>query len=254
MWCDWIMRELETKKWPSECTGVAPRLQVPAHLPFHALCAGVTWHRSAAFFCVLHSAGLECAALSPFATNHCASCLSFLQGKGVVEGAILVSAALSSLSLVDFLAQSNFVMHWVCFCSASDSSWQGSGEGTSAEPKGVLSEHRAEIPSLAFLKKNVLKGAGTRTLFVYCSLPAGPFPSSFLDLDFRVQWACQAQAPSLFKQGKEAVLLVQQRWLSVNGITAPSLGESHFKLLPMSCSLMMLPHGPKPSRQTIWCY
>lgn len=89
-----------------------------------------------------------------------------------------------------------------------DSSWQGPGESASAEPKYVLSGHRAEIPSLAFLKKSVLKGADTRTLFVYCSLPADPFPSSFLDLNFRAQWACQAQAPSLFKQGKEAVLLV----------------------------------------------
>lgn len=89
--------------------------------------------------CVLTSDGLMCAALSPFAANHWASCLPFLQGQGGLEPEVLGFCSIvlcftprfpGTVELCDALG--------IVLLCTKNSSWQGLGENTSTELKGIF--------------------------------------------------------------------------------------------------------------------
>lgn len=158
------------KKWPPEHTAVAPSLQVPCSPPLPPSVCRSDLTQKCFFSCLLNSDGLVCAALSPFAANHCGSCLPFLQGRGGVEGGILGFCSIVLCLTLRFPGTVDVcdALGMVLLC-IKDSSRHGPGEST-AEPRGVLSGHGAEIPGLAYLKRSVLKGANTRTLYLFAAL------------------------------------------------------------------------------------
>lgn len=150
---------MRKKQSVPECAVVAPRLPVPSSPPLPVVCAEVTRCRSASFVCT-EQWWLLCLPLQQ--TALLAVC-PFCKDQGGVKDRKGVSERLFSVSLLDFLAQSNFVMDWTGFCSASRTAQPGPEESTSAEPKGILSAH--ETCFFAFFRDYV---EWDGSLSVYC--------------------------------------------------------------------------------------
>lgn len=208
------------KKWLPACTGVAPRLQVPCSPPLpHSVCRSDLTQKCL-FSCALNSEGLVCAALSPFAANHYASCLPFLQGQGGVEGEIPGFCSIILYFTPRFPGTVKFCnalgMFLLCF---KDSSWQGPEESTSAEPKGVFSGCGAEIPSLAFLKKGMLKGADTRTLYPFTALLLlVPSPAVLWVLLSELSGPVRHNPPSLLAREGDSAFSIAEMTYSMEGL------------------------------------
>lgn len=98
------------------------------------------------------------AALPPLAANHSASCLPFLQGQGCVKDRKGVSERLFSVSLLDFLAQSNFVMDWTCFCSASRTTLDQVEKKAHQQNQKAFFQHMRERCLVLFFSKILLNG------------------------------------------------------------------------------------------------
>jgi len=155
------------------------------------------------FSCMLNSDGLVRAALSPFAANHCGSCLPFLQGLGAVEGEILGFCSIILCFRLRFPGTVKLcnALGIVLLCIRQLLA-QSRRKHISRTKRCSFRRWGRDVWSCFFKEMCVEEGRYKDFLYVYCSFPAGLFPSSFLGLPFRAQWTCQAQATLTVSEGR----------------------------------------------------
>lgn len=249
------MRGLGQRSGCQSVQGWPPGCGSPVHLRSHAVCAGVTWRRSASSlvpwtvraWCVLLCLPLQ-------QTTVLAVC-PFCKDREVWKERYRVSAASFSISFTPrFPGTAEFCnaldMFLLCF---KDSSWQGPEESTSAEPKGVSSGCGTEIPSLAFLKKSMLKGADPRTLY--------PFTALFLlVLSSAVLWVLLSELsgpvrhkpPSLLAREGDSVFSIAEMTKSMEGLHL--LLENHISSFCPGHAAGWCSHMGSSLQGTIWLY
>lgn len=133
--------------------------------PSHTMCRSDLMQRCL-FLCALISDGSVCAALPLLAANHSTTCLPSLRGQGGVKDRKEVSEALFSVSLLNFLAQSTFVMDWTGFCCASRAALDEVQKKAHQQNQKAFFQHKGQRCLVLLLKKIMLNGTDPMSLSV----------------------------------------------------------------------------------------